>query len=438
MKGHTSWRNQGNKKNLSESTLEELYALDVPDGFIHALSELDIDEILGEVKEEALALSEGEFAAEVFLGGYPSEEKDGLFWKVIAKEGKWKYSPGPGQKPIEKPLTFVSNGKSDKDKLVVSIEELKQNFDSNAKQYVTVPLTHQDRVEENTGFIKEMIIDKDEYGCTLLKAGIEFTEPDIREKIKRGSIVDISSGIHFDYVKKDDGSRYNAIVDHAALTNHPWLNGMTKFQFSDEVEILAFSEEMSEDDLSAESSQLPQGGENVEVLEENKEQEEVKFEAPAAPMFLSELGISEDEAKARLAEYASLKAEQKLSKIDERCRKWQEEGVPPALVLAAKSILEADEGAGMLSLSENGKDGALTASDIVDRLIEATPHVNLAEDKVTDKDVEGQAPPTDATSENALAGLTLAERGLAATLMFDAAMSQEEAITEAKNRLATK
>lgn len=398
-------------------------------------------------------MSEG-VMAEVYLANTgPVEEKNGLIWKTIAKEGTWKYSPGPGQKPIAKPLTFVRDGRSDYKDLTVSIEELKQNFYAGAKQYVTVPLTHADNVLDNTGFVREMKIEEDEDGKALLKAGIEFTEPEVKEKVLRKSIADISSGIQFDYIKKDSGSKYDAIVAHAALTNNPWLNGMASFEtgMSDKIEVMAFSEEVESstrdtdsghqkavDDKEQanmseeESSQMPQGGDNVETVEESAPIEET---IEVQPTFLSELGISEDEAKARLAEYAHLKEEQKQNKIDERCRKWQEEGVSPALVLAAKSILVADQGVAVLNLSEDGAEKTLTATDIVDRLIAAAPHVELAEDKVTDQDAEGQAPPADAEDENSKAKLTLAERSLALQLMLEAAMSEEEAIAEAKLRL---
>lgn len=525
IEGNTHWRNQ-KKKNLSEDTLMNLYALDLPDGFLHALSEWEPGEFLEETEEELdladvvwdktkgsryleekinAALNEDEenesndsvsmywvsdisgdkalvshggseyyvvpfsvdnsgdvsiaeedewveveeawvnsneaylsdegVIAEVYLSnGDAAEEREGLIWKTIAKEGTWKYSPGPGQKPIPRPLTFVKEGKSNTKDLVVSIEELKSNFYSGAKQHVTVPLTHEDNVLDNTGFIREMKIEEDEDGKALLKAGIEFTEPKVKEKVLRKSIADISSGIHFDYVKKDTGNKYTAIVAHAALTNNPWLNGMKPFEInaSENVEILAFSEEISDDKSVSENNSLPpQGGDNVETVEESTSVE------VSEPTFLSELGISEDEAKARLAEYASLKTEQKRGRIDERCRKWQEEGVSPALVLAAKSILDADEGVAVINLSEDGNDKTLTASDIVDRLIAAAPHVDLTEDKVKDSDVEGQAPPADADGENSKAKLSLAERSLATQLMLEAAMSEEDAIAEAKRRLET-
>lgn len=198
--GNTHWRNQKNKKHLAEETLVDLYALDVPEGFLHALSEWDVEEAeevedlndetkevffglisaknkieaalndedsvgmsfwvediaegkalvcsggtdfytvnfsvdsTGEVtlaEEEAwipmneadLSLSREETVAEVFLGDSKTEWKDGLVYKEIAREGVWKVSPGPGQIPVDKPLTFIREGESDPDKLIVSLAE---------------------------------------------------------------------------------------------------------------------------------------------------------------------------------------------------------------------------------------------------------------------------------------------------------------------------
>lgn len=378
------------------------------------------------VDSNSAYLSQENIVAEVYLtAAEKAEEKDGLIWKTIAREGTWKYRPGDKQKPVESPLTFVKSGKSNADKFIVSIEELKNNFDSGAKQYVTVPISHDDKPLENTGFVREMKIEE-EGGKVSLRAGIEFTESDVKEKVLNGSIADISSGILFDYIKKDDGKKYNAVVGHTALTNNPWLNGMQSFEInaSEELKILAFSEEnILSKDVSEETLE-PQGGDNeVEVTEKDTS-------------FLTEMGLSEDEVKARLKEYESLKTEQKKNRIDEKIRKWQEDGVSPALVLAAESILAADEGVAVLNLSEDGTERSLTATNIVERLIAATPIVKLSDDKVTDKDVEGDRPADDTEDENKEAEMSLAEKSLAYSLYFEEGFSKEDAAAEAKIRLA--
>lgn len=506
IEGYDSWRSQKNRKKLSEESLKEIFAINAPEGFTHAFSELDLeakddidladiawdtnnslvsirekvqraldkdsDDSYGMsywvhdissdnkalvchggkdyyvvsfsvsdeqatlddednwvpvtqewVVENGSYLAENDIIAEVYLTDSTMVEKDGLVWKTVAREGTWKYSPGAGQMPVAKPITFVKTGKSDYKNLVVSLEELKSNFEEQAIEHVTVPLTHEDKVHENTGFIRQLKIVENEDGKAELLGGIEFTEPEIKEKTVRGSIANISAGIKFDYIKKDVGKKYNAVVQHAALTNHPWLNGMKPFgvNASENTQILSFSEEvdLASEEVGEETLSMPQGGDKVEVTD-----------APST--FLSDLGISEDEAKARLAEYAALKAEQKKNRVEDRCRKWQEEGVSPALVLAAKSILEADEGVAVLNLSEDGATKTLTASDVVDRLITAAPKIDLSQDPVKEKDLTGDAPEVDAKNENKDAELSLSERALASQYMFELNMTEEEAIAKAK------
>src|SRR5262245_43485831 len=55
IEGNTHWRNQ-KKRNLSEETLIEIYGIDVPDGFFHALSEWEPgDEFFEDEQETDLA-----------------------------------------------------------------------------------------------------------------------------------------------------------------------------------------------------------------------------------------------------------------------------------------------------------------------------------------------------------------------------------------------
>ena len=165
-----------------------------------------------------------------FDDGGDVTEEDGVIWKTIMREGVWKYSPGPGQRPIAKPITVVKDGASDARKFQISLKELKDNFEAGAKDHVTVPLSHDDKVHENTGFIKALRIGQDKKGRAILEAAHEFTEPEIKQKVLNGSIANVSAGILFDYIKKSTGTKFNAILGHSALTNSPWLDDMETFR----------------------------------------------------------------------------------------------------------------------------------------------------------------------------------------------------------------
>jgi hypothetical protein len=185
--------------------------------------------------------------------------EDGVMWKTIMREGQWKLSPGPGQKPVEKPITVVKDGVSDPQKLVISMSELIQNFKDGAIEHVSIPTSHENKVIQNTGFIRDLRLKKDAQGRWMLQGATDFTEPDVKGMAERGTIANISAGVLFDYLRKEDGKKFGAVLEHAALTNKPWLSGMTPFGMADEgteVTVMTFSEEIDQLELSADEDEV--------------------------------------------------------------------------------------------------------------------------------------------------------------------------------------
>lgn len=365
-----------------------------------------------------------ESIAEVFFteAGDSKADKDGLIWKTFLREGKWAYSPKDG-KAIAKPLTIVKSGSSDPVKNVVSMADIKKNFEVGSFQHVTVPLSHEDKVNENTGFVKKLRFGKDEKGRATLEAAIDFTEPDIKEKIERGTIPNVSAGIHWNHVNKETGKKFLASMGHLALTTKPWIGEMKPFgvNASENIKVVTFSEEphTSPEDSSG-------GGESKVAVVETEE-------AVIVDTFLQEIGLSEDEVKARLSRYEELERDVKKNRIDESIRKWEAEKKSPALIKEASAILMADEGAAVLELSEDGKTESLTASDIVERLVAAAPTVSLADDPITEEDAVGERAADDTTDEN----LSEAVKSEARRLWLYEHVDEEDAIAEAQRRLST-
>lgn len=361
-----------------------------------------------------------EMVAELFFTDAGGEvDSDGLVWKTFLREGTWAYSPGSGTK-LKKPLTIAKSGKSDPDKLIISMAELKRNFDAGVIQHVTVPLSHEDKPHENTGFVKKLRYGKDAEGRTTLEAALDFTEPDIKGKIDRGTIPNVSGGIHFNYIDKEKGRKFTSALGHIALTPKPWLQGMTPFgvNASENLTVVGFSEEP----LTSENI-IDEGGveDNMTTIVEDTNTD----------TFLSELGLSEDEVKARLSRYEELEKANKQSRIDEQVRKWQDdEKKSPAVVAAAKEILMADEGVVVLNLSDDGKNESLTASDIVQRLVAASPELNLTDEVITEEEVSGDAPADDATEEL----LSDEVKSEARRLFLYENYSEEDAVAEAIKR----
>lgn len=373
--------------------------------------------------ESNMSLSDDQVMAELFFtdAGDEKADKDGLIWKTFLREGIWAYSPGSG-KVLPKPLTIVKTGKSDSKKLIVSMADIKKNFDSGTIQHVTVPLNHDDKVNENSGFVRKLRYGKDEKGRTTLEAAIDFTEPDIKEKVERGTIPNVSGGIHLNYINKESGKKFDAVLGHLALTPKPWIQGMKPFgvKASENLNVLSFSEVNDE----STDNNLEGGAEEIMSTVETEN----------ADTFLSEIGLSEDEVKARLARYEELERENKQNKIDQKIKEWEDAKKSPAVIKEAKAALLADEGLSTITLSEEGKNVELSLSDLVDRLVSASPEVNLADDPITDRETSVDEP-NDTEEDEELSDEIKNE---ANRLWLYENYSEEDAVVEAKKRLSAK
>lgn len=359
-----------------------------------------------------------EMVAELFFSDSDeSVDSDGLIWKTFLREGTWAYSPGAGV-ATPKPMTITASGESDKSKLIISMAEIKKNFDAGAIQHVTVPTSHDDKVLENTGFVKKMRFGKDEIGRTTLEAAIDFTEPDVKEKALRGTIPNVSGGIHFNYIDKEKGKKYNVALGHLALTPKPWLQGMTPFsgvKASENLNVVGFSEVL-------ESSDDTQGGVEDTMTT-------VVEETNVADTFLSELNMSEDEVKATLADYAALKAKARENDINQKVKEWEDAKKSPAVIKEAKAALLADQNIS-LNLSDEGKEEVVSLSELVDRIVAASPEVVLADDPITEENTSGEAPPDDTAEEN----LSDDVKNEARRLFLYERYSEEDALAEAIKR----
>jgi hypothetical protein len=213
MHGHnpTKWRGKG--KTTAQQLATELQEDADSDFFAVALSDEDftIEDLFQEVP-----LSLFEEGEELFLedtGDF--EERDGLLWTPICRTGTWMRSPLPGGKPLK--LTKEH------------FEQAVDAFNGKAWEYVTIPLTHDDRVDENTGYIQGLEIrdDPTRPGEYRLWGGHKFTEPEIEDKVRRKSIIGrsvlLAIGGHRD---TETGKFWPTVLKHVALTNKPWLNGL--------------------------------------------------------------------------------------------------------------------------------------------------------------------------------------------------------------------
>ncbi len=199
---------------------------------------------------EGVILTDEFQLAEIALAGDATElaeDDEGLIWKEALKTGVCATTPGANQKPTFKPLVVKLDTDEPRE---ISLQKLVSHFESGAVEHVTVPLSHADRVDENTGYVRKLRIEPDPSrpGEHRLMAGYHFTEPDIKGKVKRGTIANNSVGVLFDHVRKMDGKRFNQVLAHIALTNRPWIGGLQPFGVNasdliEESEVAYFSQD---------------------------------------------------------------------------------------------------------------------------------------------------------------------------------------------------
>lgn len=158
------------------------------------------------------------------------DEETGFVIKDVLRTGEWPVIPTAAGK-VKQPLSVVRDGVSDRNKGVISLAELVDNFKAQAIPNVQIPLSddnkdHKNITRVNTGFIKDLWIEDEEEGSRLV-AKMEFTEPDIKERVLRGTYRDVSCGIPWGVQSR--GKKFGAAVEHVAITNRPFIDGLGPF-----------------------------------------------------------------------------------------------------------------------------------------------------------------------------------------------------------------
>jgi hypothetical protein len=211
---------------------------------------------------------------QVFLGDTPihlddaqAEGEPKLLWKVVLRTGTWKLRPGPGGVKLNAPLKIFRD-KAPKGH--ISLAELKKNFEAGAKEYVTVPQVHADGTTSDGGFVKKLVIqdvageDGSKAKESLLWAGLEITDSDLKKKLDEKSIRGVSGGILFDYARTEDAKKFGQILSHVMVTNSPWIGGTGDFKeklpegvMASEPDDLAIGEVEFESRVTDEDPKLP-------------------------------------------------------------------------------------------------------------------------------------------------------------------------------------
>lgn len=161
------------------------------------------------------------------------EGNDKLIWKDILREGDFAITPGRGKRV---PFQVIPEGQSSATDRIISMSELEEAFEDKAFEHVGIPLADSkgshdaaNDILNNAGYVKKLRR-KVKDGITYLQAGLGFTEPDIKGKVQRGSIPNVSSGIYFNHIRKADAKQFPVALNHVLLTKNPWINKLEPFK----------------------------------------------------------------------------------------------------------------------------------------------------------------------------------------------------------------
>lgn len=179
------------------------------------------------------------------------DQESGFVVKEILRTGEWPVIPTKGG-TVNKPLRIVKEGKSSKDDGVIAMEELVENFKASGLK-VQIPLSdeesndHKNTTRLNTGFVRDIWIDGDK-----LVAKMEFTEPDVKDKVLRGTYADVSCGIPWHM--RSRGRDLGSVLEHVCITNRPFIDGLGPFLAASDgemnPEIVHFGEKIPEEEDS--------------------------------------------------------------------------------------------------------------------------------------------------------------------------------------------
>ena len=238
--------------------------------------------------EKAWEFASDKSLAAIHLSGDEYTEEDGFIVKEILRTGEWGVIPTKGGL-VNKPLRVVKDGLSDAKEGIISLAEIVSNFKLGAVPNVQIPLSddsddHKNITRLNTGYIRDVWVAEDEDGNAKLVAKMDFTEPEVKERVLRGTYSDVSCGIPWSIVSR--GKKYGASLEHVAITNRPFIDGLGPFlaasdDSGEEIEVTHFSMEGTVAEVSAETSPAPEADGATDFELDNLSDTEVNEKALA-------------------------------------------------------------------------------------------------------------------------------------------------------------
>jgi hypothetical protein len=210
------------------------------------------------------------------------------------------------------------NSQGDLEEFNVTLDYLK-NLAENSNNFLSrggkiyIPNRHQADPLSNAGWVENFFVEDNK-----LYAVLSITEPDVLEKVLRGTIQDVSIRLSLDYVDSY-GNYYDKVITHVALTLEPRIPGQAPFI---QMELSGYKGPKIQIMLEKNNKDSNESEGNSRVSDELLKEKQEKN------MLLEKLAASEESLKQlqqRVLELENLEREAKNSLIEEKCRKFIED-----------------------------------------------------------------------------------------------------------------
>lgn len=317
-------------------------------------------------------------------------------------------------------------------------KRLKENFDGGKYGVVAVPLGHPRNPSELAAWNRGEMVNM-ELTDEGIDAVIEIRDDETAKSIENRNIPDVSMGFEDNYLDKKTGKFVGPLLKHVGLVVDPYIKGMRRFvPLADEVPAVLFSDSQDYEKEDKTMTVKVKNDREFDVEVTYAVDGENKTETVAAG---AEIEVPEDQAEAVKQQIADAEAPKDNDKEDELSKREKsladrEAALVEKEAAAAKRDAEAKfnkllsdgkvvpaQKDAFMALSEASSteihlsdDETKTVDTLLSEFIEASPKLNLTDEKGTDGEGNGGGDEVQLSEdEQSLTDLGLSEEDLKET-----------------------
>lgn len=321
-------------------------------------------------------------------------------------------------------------------------KRLKENFDNGKYGVVAVPLGHPRNSSELAAWNRGEMVNM-ELTDEGINAVIEIRDDETAKSIENRNIPDVSMGFEDNYLDKKTGKFVGPLLKHVGLVVDPYIKGMRRFvPLADEVPAVLFSDSQDYEKEDKTMTVKVKNDREFDVEVTYAVDGENKTETVAAG---AEIEVPEDQAEAvkqQIADAEAPKDNDKENELSEREKALadREAALAEKEAAAAKRDAEAKfnkllsdgkvvpaQKDAFMALSEASSteihlsdDETKTVDTLLSEFIEASPKLNLTDEKGTEGEGDGGGDEVSLTEdEKSLTDLGISEDDLKETKRQD-------------------